>query len=71
MLAGLLYDVRAGDHWEGLRHPGLRLEIVLLRVRSATLVDKLVRIVAASGDWHRLSTTRILLRVGSCTVVRG
>jgi len=71
MLAGLLDDVRAGDHWEGLWHPGLSLDIGLLRVRSATLVEsRLVRIVAAS-DWHRLYTTRILLRVGGCSVVLG
>lgn len=73
VLAGLLlYDVRAGNHWEGLWHPRLSLDIGLLRVRPAALIEnRLVRIVGAPGDWHRLYAPGILLWVGGCGLVRG
>ena len=73
MLAWLLDDVRgARDHREGLWHPRLRLDVVLLGVRSATLVDNsLVWIEGASDDWHALYTTRVLLWISGCSVVWG
>jgi hypothetical protein len=73
MLSRLLDDDRlAGDHWEGLRHPGLSLDVALLRVRSGVLVDEcLVWIVAASGHWKSLDGTgRVLLGEGTWTLVR-
>jgi len=73
VLAGLLDDVgRAGNHWEGLGHPRLTLDVGLLRVRSTALVDNsLVRIIVASDDWYSLYTAGVLLWVGGCSVVRG
>jgi hypothetical protein len=58
---------RARDHRDGLGHPGLTLDVGLLRVRSGALVECLVRIIAAPDDWE---TARVLLRVGGSTVVR-
>jgi len=73
MLTGLLDDVRgAGNHWEGLRHPSLSLDVGLLGIRSAALVeDSLVRIVGAPDHWQPLYTTGVLLRVGGRSVVWG
>jgi hypothetical protein len=71
LLSGLLDDVRTGDHWDGLCHPGLSLEVGLLRVRSGALVEGyLVGIVGASADWKSLYTTRVLLWEGGWTLVR-
>lgn len=72
MLVGLLDDVLAGDHREGLGYPRLSLDVGLLGVGSAALVhDSLVRIIGASNDWQPLYTTRILLRKAGCSVIRG
>jgi len=62
---GLLDEDRGtGGHWDGLRHPGLRLDVGLLRVRSAALIDKcVVGIIGAPDKWDSLYVAGVLLRI--------
>jgi hypothetical protein len=66
-MSGLLEDeCRTRDHRDALGHPGLSLDVGLLRIRSGVLVEVcLVRIIVAPDNWESLYTARVLLRVGA------
>jgi len=73
-VSGLLDDDRrSGGHWNALGHPGLSLDVGLLRVRSGALLVKegLVRVIGGSDHWNSLYARRVLLRIAAWTVELG
>lgn len=64
-------DGRTGNHWNGLVHPRLSLDVGLLRIRSGVLVKVgLVRIIGVSDEWNSLYTVGVL-RVAARGGIRG
>ena len=65
-------DRRSGDHGNALGHPGLGLDVGLLRVRPDTLLvsEGLIRVIAGSEGWDSLYVP-LVPWIAAWTVERG